>query len=129
MRTICAVVLGFEVIVIGLAVPVAIQLSGFSPAVAGAVWGGQALAALVLAALQRKHAWAHWAGWVLQATLLATGFLVPGLWVLGIIFAGLWVAGVMLGRRPDAMKAEVDARAAASGTDGTTGAAGAAEAG
>ncbi|WP_017541507.1 MULTISPECIES: DUF4233 domain-containing protein [Nocardiopsis] len=122
MRTICAVVLAFEVIVIGLAVPVAIQLSGFSPAVAGAVWGGQALAALVLAALQR-FTWAHWAGWVLQGTLVATGFLVPGLWVLGIIFGGLWVAGVMLGRKTDAMKARAQAAAEANGAGGPAGAA------
>ncbi|GAA1123046.1 DUF4233 domain-containing protein [Nocardiopsis composta] len=107
MRTICAVVLAFEVIVIGLAVPVAINLAGFSPAVAGGVWGGLAAAALVLAGLQRFR-WAHYAAWVLQAAFVASGFLVPGLALLGIVFAGLWVAGVVLGRRTDAMKAAAD---------------------
>jgi hypothetical protein len=104
VRVICAVVLGFEVIVIGLAVPVAIQLGGYPPALAGGVWGGLAAAALVLAALQRFR-WAYYGGWVLQAAFLASGFLVPGLAVLGVIFAGLWVAGVVLGTRTDAMKA------------------------
>ncbi|MFC4561242.1 DUF4233 domain-containing protein [Nocardiopsis mangrovi] len=104
MRTICAVVLAIEVIVIGLAVPVAIQLGGYPPALAGGVWGGLAAAALVLAALQR-YAWAHYAGWALQAAFLASGFLVPGLAVLGVVFTALWIAGVLLGRRTDAMKA------------------------
>ncbi|CAM4199224.1 hypothetical protein GCM10009799_18190 [Nocardiopsis rhodophaea] len=101
MRTICAVVLAFEVIVIGLAIPVAIQVGGYSPAVAGGVWGGLAAAALVLAALQRFR-WGFYAACVLQAAFLASGFLVPGLAVLGVIFVGLWIAGVLLGRRTDA---------------------------
>ncbi|MDA8370624.1 MAG: DUF4233 domain-containing protein [Nocardiopsaceae bacterium] len=104
MRTICSVVLAFEVVVIGLAVPVAIRLGGYSPALAAGVWGGLAAAALVLAALQRFR-WGHYAGWALQAAFLVSGFLVPGLAVLGVVFAGLWIAGVLLGRRTDAMKA------------------------
>ncbi|GAA3747154.1 hypothetical protein HDA32_001476 [Spinactinospora alkalitolerans] len=110
MRTICAVVLAFEVIAIGLAVPVAIQLGGHSPALAGGVWGGLAAAALVLACLQRFR-WAFYAGWALQAALLASSVLVPGMVVIGVVFAGLWVAGVLLGRRTDAMKAAAGDRA------------------
>ncbi|GAB3492543.1 DUF4233 domain-containing protein [Nocardiopsis coralliicola] len=104
MRTICTVVLAFEVVVIALAVPVAVQLAGFSLATAGALYGGLALAALVLAALQR-YTWAHYAGWVLQGAFLITGFMVPGLAFLGVVFAGLWIAGVWLGRKTDAAKA------------------------
>ncbi|RCV50446.1 DUF4233 domain-containing protein [Marinitenerispora sediminis] len=112
MRTMCAVVLAFEAVVIALAVPVAIQLGGYSPAVAGGVWGGLAAAALVLAALQR-FAWGHYAGWVLQAAFVVSGVLVPGLFVLGIVFAALWVAGVWLGRRTDAIRAAREAGASA----------------
>ncbi|MFC7330017.1 DUF4233 domain-containing protein [Marinactinospora rubrisoli] len=104
MRTMCAVVLAFEAVVIALAVPVAIQLGGYSPAVAGGTWGGLAAVALVLAALQR-FAWARYAGWALQAAFVASGVLVPGLFVLGVVFAGLWVAGWLLGRRTDALRA------------------------
>ncbi|MBB4933210.1 hypothetical protein F4561_004030 [Lipingzhangella halophila] len=103
MRTLCAVVLAFEAIVIGLAVPVAIQLGGHPPATAGAVWGGLAVAALVLAGLQRFR-WAHLAGWVLQGLVIASGFLVPGLALLGVVFAGLFVAATVVGLRTDAMK-------------------------
>lgn len=105
MRVVCAVVLAFEVVVIGLAVPVAIQLGGYSPALAGGVWGGMAAAALVLAALQRFR-WAHYAGWVLQGAFLFSGFLVPGLALLGVVFASLWVVGVVLGRKTDLIRAE-----------------------
>lgn len=103
MRTLCAVVLAFEVVVIGLAVPVAIQLGGHPPATAGAVWGGLAAAALLLAGMQRFR-WAYYAGWVLQVLFLASGFLVPGLAVLGVVFVGLWVAATVVGRRTDAMQ-------------------------
>ncbi|GAB3214159.1 DUF4233 domain-containing protein [Marinactinospora thermotolerans] len=118
MRTICAVVLAFEVIVIGLAVPVAIQISDHPPALAGGVWGGLAFAALVLAFLQRRR-WGFYAACVLQGLLLLSGFLVDGLLFLGVVFVGLWVAGVLLGRRTDAMQAAYAAhqagQAAASG--------------
>ena len=60
MRVICAVILAFEAIVIGLFVPVAISVEGMAPAMAGGLWGGMAVAALVLAGLQ-KHRWAHYA--------------------------------------------------------------------
>jgi len=104
VRTVCAVVLAFEAVVLGLAVPVAIQLGGHTPGLAGAVWGGLALAALVLAALQR-FTWGFYAACVLQAAFLASGLVVPGLAYLGIVFVGLWIAGVVLGRRVEAMQA------------------------
>lgn len=105
MRTICAVLLAFEAIILGLAVPVAIQLGGHPPALAATVWGGLALAALVLAALQR-FTWGFYAACVLQAAFVVSALLVPGLLVLGVVFAALWIAGVALGRRTDAARAE-----------------------
>ncbi|MFL1438979.1 DUF4233 domain-containing protein, partial [Nocardiopsis protaetiae] len=65
MRVVCAVVLAFEVIVIGLFIPVAVTLAGMDPAFAGSLWGTMAVAALVLAGLQ-KYRWAHYASWALQ---------------------------------------------------------------
>jgi hypothetical protein len=106
VRTVCAVVLAFEAIVLGLAVPVAIQLGGHAPGFAGAVWGGLALAALVLAALQR-FTWGFYAACALQVASLLSGFVVPGLISLGIVFVGLWIAGVVLGRRVEAAQQAV----------------------
>ncbi|UOE22044.1 DUF4233 domain-containing protein [Thermobifida halotolerans] len=103
MRTVCAVVLAFEAVVLGLAIPVAIQLGGHSPGLAGGVWGGLALAALVLAGTQR-FAWGFYAACALQVAFVASSLLVPGLTYLGIVFAGLWIAGVVLGRRVEAVR-------------------------
>ncbi|MEU3020385.1 DUF4233 domain-containing protein [Nocardiopsis sp. NPDC007018] len=111
MRTLCAVVLVFEVIVIGLAIPIAINLEGADPAVAGGVWGGMALAALVLSGLQR-HTWAHYAAWVLQAAFLFSSFMVTGAPLVAIVFVSLWVTGVIMGRRVDALREAHAERAA-----------------
>ena len=104
MRTLCAVVLVFEAIVIGLAIPIAINLEGADPALAGGVWGGMALAALVLSGLQ-KRTWAHYAAWVLQAAFLFTSFMVTGAPLVAIVFVSLWVTGVVLGRKVDVTRA------------------------
>ena len=104
MRTVCAVVLVFEAIVIGLAIPIAIQLEGVDPAVAGGVWGGMAVAALLLAGLQ-KRTWAHYAAWALQAAFLFTSFMISGALLVAIIFGSLWVIGVIMGRRVDEIRA------------------------
>ncbi|MBR8740246.1 DUF4233 domain-containing protein [Nocardiopsis sp. MG754419] len=104
MRTVCAVVLVFEAIVIGLAIPIAIQLEGMDPTVAGLVWGGMAVAALLLSGLQ-KHTWAYYAAWVLQAAFLFTSFTVSGALLVAIVFVSLWVTAVILGRRVDEVKA------------------------
>lgn len=104
MRVLCAVVLVFEAIVIGLAIPIAIQVEGVAPAMAGGVWGGLALAALLLAGLQ-KYTWAHYAAWVLQAAFLFSSFTVGGALLVAIVFASLWVTAVVLGRRIDEVQA------------------------
>ncbi|MBB6119058.1 DUF4233 domain-containing protein [Nocardiopsis algeriensis] len=111
MRVVCAVVLVFEAVVLGLFIPVAIALEGMDAALAGGMWGGMAAAAVVLAALQR-YTWAHYAAWLLQAAFLFTSFTVSGALLVSVVFVSLWVAGVILGRRTDEMKAAHAARAA-----------------
>ena len=124
MRTLCAVVLAFEVIVIGLAIPIAINLEGADPAVAGGLWGGMAVAALVLAGLQ-KHTWAHYAAWALQAGLLFSSFTVTGMPLVAIVFVSLWVTGVIMGRKVDeAQAAHVAHAEAAERAEGSEGAEG-----
>lgn len=123
MRTLCAVVLVFEVIVIGLAIPIAINLEGAEPALAGGVWGGMALAALVLSGLQ-KYTWAHYAAWVLQAAFLFSSFMVTGAPLVAIVFVSLWVTGVVLGRRVDQTRAAHAGAAEGSEESGTAGVAG-----
>jgi Protein of unknown function (DUF4233) len=101
VRRLCATVLIFEVVVIGLAIPVAITIAHASPAAAGVTGGILAAAALVIAGLVgRPHqGWALVAGTVLQAAVIATGVVVPAMYALGAIFGGLWLTAIWLGRR------------------------------
>ena len=101
MRRLCATVLVFEVVVIGLAIPVAITIAHARPVQAGVTGGVLAVAALVLAGLVGRpgQGWALVGGTVLQAAVIATGAVVPVMYGLGVIFGGLWLTAIWLGRR------------------------------
>ena len=100
MKRLCATVLLMETIVIGLAVPVAVQVDHASLRRAGLVAGAAVLAAVLLAAVVR------WlprltlvGGSLLQLLVIIAGLVVPVLYFLGAIFAALWIIGIWLGRR------------------------------
>jgi len=101
VRRLCATVLVFEVVVIGLAIPVAITIAHARPVQAGVTGGVLAVAALVLAGLVGRpgQGWALAGGTVLQAAVIATGAVVPVMYGLGVIFGGLWLTAIWLGRR------------------------------
>ncbi len=100
MRRLCATVLIMEAIVIGLSIPVAVQISHASPLAAGIAGGAAAVAAVLLAALARRRLRATLAGGsVLQLAVIAAGAVVPVMYFLGAIFTALWLAGVLLGHR------------------------------
>ncbi len=104
MRRLCAVVLSLQAVVTALAIPVAISVAHADAAVAGAVGGGLALAGLVIAGLLR-YRWAYYAGTVLQVLVIATGFVVTTMYVLGVIFGVLWITAIWLGRRVEGVQA------------------------
>jgi len=101
MRRLCATVLVFEVVVIGLAIPVAITIAHARPVQAGVTGVVLAVAALVIAGLVGRpgQGWALAGGTVLQAAVIATGAVVPVMYGLGVIFGGLWLTAIWLGRR------------------------------
>jgi uncharacterized protein DUF4233 len=100
MRRLCATVLIFEAVVIGLAIPVAITISHASPRAAGVAGGVLAAAALLLASLVARSGrpWVIGAGTALQAAVIATGGIVTVMYALGVIFAALWLTAIWLGR-------------------------------
>jgi hypothetical protein len=102
MRMLTSAVLIFEAIVVLLAIPVAVVIGGAQP---GAAWalGALSIACLVLPAAFGRS-WYIWAGWFLQGLLIATGVLVPMMFILGILFAGLWFAAIHLGSKPGATR-------------------------
>ena len=68
--------------------------------------GGAALiVVLVLAARLVRYPWGVWLGWVLQVVLLATGILLPIMYVVAAAFIGIWVYCFVKGRQLDSAKA------------------------
>ena len=54
------------------------------------------LVAILLAGVIGRGRWALAAGTVLQFVIIAAGFEVPALYVLGVIFCVLWFTGIYL---------------------------------
>ena len=100
LRRMCATVLIMEVIVIGLSIPVAIQIDHLARGPAGWAGGIAAVAAIVFCGLLRRALRvALIGGSLLQVFVIVSGVVVPVMYFLGAIFAGLWAIGVWLGFR------------------------------
>jgi hypothetical protein len=100
VKRLCATVLIMEAIVIGLFIPVAIQIEHLAPVSAGTAGGVAAGLAVVFAILARPLLPATLVGGsALQIFVIASGVLVPVMYFLGALFAALWATGIWLGRR------------------------------
>ncbi|UPK76428.1 DUF4233 domain-containing protein [Nocardioidaceae bacterium SCSIO 66511] len=104
MRGMCAAMLFFEAIVLGLATPVMIAVEDVDTTVALVTGLGLALAALVVSGLLRWP-WAYNLGHALQIAAIALGILVPIMFFIGAMFAALWLGAFLLGRKIEADKA------------------------
>ncbi|MBA0049838.1 DUF4233 domain-containing protein [Streptomyces sp. AJS327] len=104
MRTLCASTLIGEFFVVGFAGLVAMQTTDLST---GTVWtvSGIAMVLCLLLCGVLSRPGAVGLGWVLQAGLVAAGFVVPTMFFLGACFAGLWWASIHYGRKIDEAKA------------------------
>ncbi len=105
MRVLGGAVLGFEAIIVILAIPVAATVG----TIAGPPWvfitaGLLLAAALVVLAGFVNRPWAVPAGWVLQGFVIATAIFVPAMLIVGGIFALLWWLAVRWGRHVDALR-------------------------
>jgi len=100
MRVLCSSVLFFEAIVVALGVPAALALTAGHRGLI--LWGGLglAVACLVAAGLLGGSA-GYVLGSVLQVAVLAAGFLLPAMFVMGALFGGLWVLAIVLARKAD----------------------------
>lgn len=104
-RMFAATVLVLEVLVIFFAALVAYGLRLADPAAIAVAAGG--VAVLVFLAVGLLRTWIGYVlGSVLQVWVLATGLVVPAMYVLGGLFAALWVVGLRLGTRIDRERAE-----------------------
>lgn len=105
MRTLCASTLIGEAFIIGLAGLVAMNLSGYPASTVWTVCGSAMVLCVLLCGLVTRPGGVA-VGWVLQAGLVASGAVVPLMYVLGVTFAGLWWAAVHFGRKIDDFKRE-----------------------
>lgn len=84
---------------------VAKELSSLSTGTALTLFSVLALACLLVAATLRA-AWGYWLGSILQVMIVASGFWVSSMFIVGGAFALLWIAALVLGRRADRMTGE-----------------------
>lgn len=99
-----SVVLGFEAVVIFLAALVLFGLKSLPPITA--LVGGWSLALVMLLSVALlRFRWAIALGWVLQAVVIASGFIQPAMFFVGICFVGAWTFATIAGGRIDKEKA------------------------
>lgn len=97
-ESLLSIALGLEAIVVFFLTLTAFGLKALpAPVAFGA--GGALLLALVIAAALQRFRWAHWVGWALQVVLIATGFILPAMFVVGAGFAALWTYCYVMSRR------------------------------
>lgn len=86
-----------------MALFLALVLYGLNLVSSAAAWGIGALigAVAIAAALTLRRQIGYLLGWITQALLIATGYYIPDMYLLGAIFLALWIASVMLGARID----------------------------
>jgi hypothetical protein len=111
VRRLCGTVLVMEAVVVLLAIVPAKVMEHVSAGTAGAVGGGIALLAIVLAGFVGRRRWALYAGSVLQLLVIAAGAVIPVMYVLGVIFTALWFTGIWLARKVESEAAERDRQA------------------
>ncbi|MFE7772858.1 DUF4233 domain-containing protein [Streptomyces sp. NPDC057445] len=104
MRTLCASTLIGEFFVIGFAGLVAMKDPDLSTATVWTVCGVAMLLSVLLCGMITRPGGVQ-LGWALQLGLVASGFVVPMMFILGVVFAGLWWASVHYGRKIDEAKA------------------------
>lgn len=117
MRVLGSTVLICEAIVVLLAALVA-GGTGTADTMGTALTVGAvvAVALVVGAALLRTPVVGITAGWILQVFVLAGGFWVPSMWIVGGVFVALWFLAVRNGTKVDALRARRSAEGEQTGT-------------
>ncbi|MFE9607314.1 DUF4233 domain-containing protein [Streptomyces sp. NPDC006012] len=121
MRTLCSSTLIGEFFVIGFAGLVAMKNPDLSTSTVWTVSGIAMFLCLLLCGVVTRPGGVVF-GWVLQIVLVASGFVVPTMFVLGVMFGALWWAAVHFGRKIDEAKARFAAQAAQAAAPGNSGA-------
>ena len=89
-ESILSIVLGLEAVLVFF---IALTVYGLHalPPLEAFVGGAILVAILALATRIVRYSWGVWVGWVLQAVLLATGILLPALYIAAALFIAMWI--------------------------------------
>jgi hypothetical protein len=102
-ESLVAIVLAFEAIVVGLGALTMLGLKSID-LVQAIVGGGLVIAVLIAGALLARFTFGIVLGWLAQAAVMATGFIVGAMFVVGIVFTAMWVYALVQGGRVDRAK-------------------------
>jgi hypothetical protein len=99
-------ILTLEAFVVFFAALVAFGLRVAEPGVVFGVGGAVALLCVLAAGLVRRGRAGYALGWVIQGVLLAGGFVLGAMFVIGGIFLLVWVSSLRVGARIDVERVE-----------------------
>lgn len=111
MRVLGSSVLVIEAIVVMLAALVAGGTGAIDSVGTSLAIGGAIALLLILSVATLGRPLGITVGWIMQVLVLAWGFWVPTMWLVGGIFALLWFLAVRNGSRIDEMRARRAAEA------------------
>jgi len=103
MRVLGTSVLAMESLVMGFALLLAMDHYG----AAVLLCGGAIAILLILCAGMMKRTTGWIFGSILQVAVIGYGFAVTSMFFLGAVFAALWIAAYILGRKGEAIRAEL----------------------
>jgi hypothetical protein len=99
-ESLLTIVLGLEAVLVFFVTLTVYGLHALPPAEA---FVGGAVLVVVLAMATRivRYPWGVWVGWALQALLLATGILLPALYIAAGFFVAMWIFCFVRARQID----------------------------
>jgi hypothetical protein len=100
-RSLASVVLGFELVIVFLGGLTIFGLNAVEPRELGIVIGVSLAGVIIVALSLIRTPVGIPLGWATQGGMLATGFLVPALFIVGALFFGLWIYCMVIGGRMD----------------------------
>lgn len=108
-ESLLSIVLILEAFVLFFTTLTAFGLKVFDPEWQALPLGGAFIVVLVLASGLLRYPWGVWVGWVLQVAIIATGFVLPMMFLVGAGFAALWIFCFVKARQIEALKRRASA--------------------
>jgi len=98
-----SIVLVLEALLVFFVTLTVFGLKALEPAVAFGA-GALLFVALVATTQVLRFRWGMWIGWGLQVVLLASGLILPALYIVAALFVAMWVYCVIRGQQIDRQK-------------------------